>query len=423
MKKFLFLVVSVTLVISCTGINRYMSKKNGLLEGKAKTKNIIFMIVDGMGLEHVKAARIFNGQKPFNFEHFSCSTKVTTCSYDGADTHGQCVANTNNVTDSAAAATAMATGFKVINGAVSLEAKHGQAELKTILEMAKAQEKSTGVVATKLFTDATPAAFISHADYRDQTEEILKDIFDQTKPTVIFGADNDLHRAHAEASGLYRMVNNASDLKRIALSLEKGPACQACPHIYGGFGQYEMPGYKKKAGLPLEVLDHQFAKHDVPHLSEMTDAALKILNKNDKGFFLMVESSMPDMISHYNTQMDGDNGSPSAVLALVKEMMEVEKTVKVIENFVKKNPNTLLVVTADHETGGLMVEEDKTACLGQKHCVPEVKWTSKKYLPTDESPSRHTNADVPLYALGQGSKRFCQERINNIDIPRLARAE
>jgi alkaline phosphatase len=161
----------------------------------------------------------------------------------------------------------------------------------------------------------------------------------------------------------------------------------------------------------------------VPTLSEMTDAALKILSKNENGFFLMVESSMPDMIGHYNKKIDSTPGSPSAIATLVSEMMEVETTAKVLEKFVKDNPDTLLVLTADHETGGLVVEEDKSACLGQERCIPSVRWTS---LPYDDKPftaARHSGVDVPLYAIGHGAERFCRaQKINNTDIRNLALA-
>lgn len=377
------------------------------------------MIVDGMGFEHIKAARIYNGQKPLSYESFPCHSKVTTCSIDGADSEGRCLAQTSDVTDSAAAATAMAAGVKVKNGVISQEAQN---EAQTILEMAKNQGKSTGVIATKLFTDATPAAFISHVDGRAETEEILRDIFHESKPTVILGADNEEHRAFAEKSDLYRMVHTDADLKALADELSKKPCSgRACPRIYGGFGQWDMiPGtYANKSGLILEInSNEEFSKRQIPHLSQMTDAALKILSQNDQGFFLMVESSMPDMISHYNAQIE--EAGTKAISVLIPEMLEVEKTAQVIESFIKNHPDTLLVLTADHETGGLVVESNKTHCLGQKKCVPRVKWTSAKYEDTKESPVRHTAADVPLYALGQGSERFCQEKINNIDIPNIA---
>lgn len=415
MRKILFLAASILLVISCTGI-KHMHR--GLKEGVA-AKNTIFMIVDGMGFEHIKAARIYNGQKPFSFEKFPCKSKVTTCSVHGADENGQCLSETHDVTDSAAGATAMAAGVKVKNGAISQSKNY---ELKTILEILKEEGKSTGVIATKLFTDATPAAFISHADGRTATEEILKDIFENSKPTLILGADNKLHKTYAEKSGAYRMVSKASELKSLAKELSLKPCSgESCPQVYGGFGQWDMiPGvYANKSGLILEINSgKEFSTLGIPHLSEMTDAALKILSQNDKGFFLMVESSMPDMISHYNAQIEATG--TKAISVLIPEMLEVEKTAQVIEAFIKNHPDTLLVLTADHETGGLVVKSDETKCLGQKKCVPKVMWTSEKYEPTIESAARHTAADVPLYAIGKGFERYCQEKINNIHIPNLA---
>src|SRR5690606_2700026 len=125
----------------------------------------------GMGFEHVKVARIANGLQPLRYEQFPCQTKVSTCSLDGSDNEGQCIAASGHITDSAAAATAIATGIKVKNNALSKHPEQ-EGELETILEMFKKAGKSTGVVATKLFTDATPAAFISHVDHRSMTEQI-----------------------------------------------------------------------------------------------------------------------------------------------------------------------------------------------------------------------------------------------------------
>ncbi len=412
---------------SCTSIQT-PRKIGALTKAPSTPKNIVLMIVDGMGLEHVKAARIYNGQKALRYENFTCSTRVTTCAADGADSTGHCMENSDHVTDSAAAATAMATGVKVPNGVVSKNVIRQQTDIETILEISKRQGKSTGVVATKLFTDATPAAFVAHADGRDMTEEILQDMFQGALPNLVFGSDTLLHRSAAQASpAKYRFVHNAQDLKSLASQIDDGKNCSGddCPYIYGGFGQYDLipEVFPIKSGLPLEITPaDKFTEFGVPHLSEMTDAALKILKKNDTGFFLMVESSMPDMISHHNTHIDENKNSPSAIAVLVREMLEVENTVKVLQAFVEAHPDTLVILTADHETGGLVIEENKTACLGKENCLPSVRWTSAKYEPTKESLSRHTGADVPLYAIGAGAERFCQAKINNIDIKNLALA-
>lgn len=408
---------------SCSSI---MVSKLDKAKSPTTAKNVIFMIVDGMGFEHVKAARIYNGNQPLEFQSFACQSSVTTCSIAGADQEGHCVDGTEDVTDSAASATAMATGLKVGNGVISRGLPVQAKDVETILEHAKQRNQSTGIIATKLFTDATPAAFVSHADDRDLTEEILQDIFQDSRPNLIFGADTALHRSYAKKSkSKYTMVHNSADMAKLAQEIEQGPSCSgtSCPMVYGGFGQHSMiPGvYDHKSGLPLEITPtEKFAELGVPHLSQMTDSALKILSKNDKGFFLMVESSMPDMISHYNQQIDANPQSPKAIEVLIREMLEVQNTIKVIESFVAANPDTLVILTADHETGGLVIENDKTACLGKQSCVPTVRWTSKKYDDKASSPVEHTKANVPLYATGKGADKFCREKINNTDIPKIA---
>lgn len=426
-KAVLLLSAGMLLLASCTSVTTLKRGEVSLANGSAK--NIVFMIVDGMGFEHVKAARIYNGMKPFDFEKFTCQTKVTTCSFAGADPKGHCLLDSDDVTDSAAAATAIATGRKVANGVISRNIPKNSEDIETILERMKRENKSTGIVATKLFTDATPAAFVSHANDRDLTEEILRDMFQESRPNLILGADTVLHRQFAKASPVsYTMVHTVNDLDSLVRQISDGKACAGvtCPYIYGGFGQYDMiPGvYDNKAGIPVEITPAaKFEELKVPHLSQMTDAALKILSKNDQGFFLMVESSMPDMISHYHSQIDENVHAPKAIEVLIREMLEVDNTIKVIESFVASHPDTLVVLTADHETGGLMIEPDRTACLGKENCVPQVKWTSQKYEPTKESPARHTNADVPLYAKGMGAERFCVDKLNNTDIARIALAQ
>lgn len=426
---FALILASSLILFSCTSTFRLLRAQEPSL-GFSMPKNVILMIVDGMGLEYIKAARIYNGQKPFSFEHFECQSLVKTCSFLGADENGRCLNNTRNITDSAAGATAMATGVKVLNGVISRSIPGDRADIETILEIAKKMHKSTGIVATKLFTDATPAAFVSHANKRSHTEKILRDIFFKTTPNVILGADTKLHRDFSiKSTANYQYVHKSQDLELLSDKIFKGASCkgQDCPHIYGGFGQYEnIPGrIDKEAGLPFEITpETTFSQFGFPHLSFMTSAALKILSKNERGFFLMVESSNPDTIGHQNEQIDDHELMPSAIEVLVKEMLEVEKTIKVIESFLASNPDTLLILTADHETGGLVVEEDKTACLGQNQCLPHVRWTSEKYEPgVKDSHARHTGVRVPLYATGKKAEYFCKEIIENTDIPRLILAD
>jgi len=426
MQKILVFLLALSYLTSCTSVQQATRSNLGSAKSTAP-KNIIFMIVDGMGFEYVKAARIYNGQKALSYENFPCKTRVATCAYEGSNLGKDCVATSNHITDSAAAATALATGVKVNNGVVSRAIPGNNTNIQTILELAKSHNKSTGIISTKLFTDATPAAFAGHADKRKHTEEILRSIFEGSTPHVIFGADTPMHRKYAHKSKIsYEFVSHVDELNKLADKIAQGSNCEGsrCAHIYGGFGQQAMiPGaFHKEDGLLLEIASQEeFDKHGVPHLNQMTDAALKILHKNSNGFFLMVESSMPDMIGHKNQQFDESDVTPSAIAVLVREMMEVENTINILQDFVTKNPDTLLILTADHETGGLIVEDEKTDCLGEPNCLASVRWTSQKYEPENkDSLARHTGVDVPLYAVGTGSERFCHERINNIDIKNLA---
>lgn len=193
-----------------------------------------------------------------------------------------------------------------------------------------------------------------------------------------------------------------------------------CPHIFGAFGSHDMiPGYFKFSvgNLPLEISGRYFEKKGVPHLSDMTYAALRLLSQNEKGFFLMSESALPDMIGHKNRHMNNTKSSPSAIHALVLELMELERTVEVVLDFMKGRKDTLLVITADHETGGLEVLADKTLCLGQIGCVPTVKWHSSYYANSDYA--KHTGANVPVFAAGKQAERFGKP-MNNIDFAEKA---
>ena len=146
----------------------------------AGPKNVIFLIGDGMGPEQVKAANYYNGGS-LSFELFPYQGLVTT------------YAANSSVTDSAAAGTALATGYKVNNGVIS-QARPANAdypvygsEMETLLEYYKAEGKSTGLVTTTYMIHATPAAFGAHESSRDNTSGIAADYLNQTRPNVLFG--------------------------------------------------------------------------------------------------------------------------------------------------------------------------------------------------------------------------------------------
>lgn len=352
-----------------------------------KPKNIVFVIVDGMGPEQVKAGRIFAGNKRLSFEKFPYQSTVTTHNIDG------------QVTDSAAAATAMATGQKVKNRVVSPG--------KTLLEYFKDQGKSTGIVTNTLLTDATPAGFAAHAQFRSDTRDILKSYLEQTQPNLIAGADEPEYLKQVKASTAnYKIVQSNTELKQLQSDIKSG---QKADHVYAGFGMHALiPGeFDRKTAMPLAITSEAFfLGQDIPEISETATAALDILSQNNKGFFLMVESGLVDWIGHKNKEMS------KPIEALSYEMAETNRVVQNISTWAKSHPDTLVIVTADHETGGLLIDEKKTLCLGQEGCFANGKWTSGFYPASGEKFSMHTGVKVGVYAMGPGAEAFSKPMDN-----------
>ena len=323
----------------------------------ARPQNVVLMIGDGMGFEHVKAAGMYaNGEEgSFVFETFPYRTAMTTHSADEA------------ITDSAASGTAMATGKKVNNGVISVAIPGDGRELKTMLEHFKDYGKSLGLVTTVPITHATPAAFGAHEQSRGNSNEIARDYLNQTRPNVLFGGGkNGLTAKLAKQAG-YMVVENVDELKK--LDTEK-----AC-YVSGQFAS-EIPYESEGVGM-------------LPHLAQMVEVAIKILDNDPDGFFVMIEGGKIDWAGHKN-DLERNVG----------ETIEFARSVKVVYDWAKERGDTLIVVTSDHETGGLKVLENNG-----KGKLPKVSWSSRG----------HTAAKVPVYAWGLGAERF-QGKMDNTDI-------
>ncbi len=312
-------------------------------------RNVILFIGDGMGPEQVRAGGMYLNGEPGTlfFESFPHRSEVTTASAD------------NKVTDSAAAATAMATGRKVANGVLSLAKPGDGSPLETILERAAAQGKRTGLVTTTHVTHATPAGFGAHQSSRDMYDEIAWDYITRSKPQVLLGGGGyGLCKAAAIFAG-YPVVTTRKEL------LEIDP--ESLDRLWGLFGHSHLPYELDGLGT-------------APHLSEMTRVALAILDDDPDGFFLMVEGGRIDHACHSND-----------IARAVREVVEFAKAVEVAYEWAKDRDDTLILVTADHETGGLKVKKNLGA--GKN---PEVSWSTKD----------HTDTNVLLYAWGKGSERI-----------------
>jgi alkaline phosphatase len=305
--------------------------------------NIIVVIGDGMGFEHVRAASLLH-------DGSGGGLSVHDLPYTGAvETASASVF----VTDSAAASTAIATGEKVFNGVISV-ARPGDGEpLATVLEYHMARGKAAGLVTTSSITHATPAAFAAHTKNRGNVDEIAVDYFTETRPEVLLGGGGaGVSRGLAENNG-YTVVTTAAELEALSVN---GPE-----HISGQFGDGHMP----------YVVD---GRGDLPGLLAMTQRAVDALSTDPDGFFLMVEAGRIDHASH-------DNELERAV----HETIEMADTVAWLHEWARTTGDTLLVVTSDHETGGLAVQTPGGA--GE---LPEVTWST----------TRHTGANVPIYASG-----------------------
>ena len=321
-------------------------------------KNVIFCIGDGMGFEAVKAAGYYayGETGTLSFEAFPHRAEMAT------------YAANSPMTDSAAAATAMATGYKVNNGVISMEFPGSGTPLKTLLEIFKAQNKWTGLVSTTYITHATPAAFAAHNPERNNLADIAHDYLHLTRPNVLLGGGgNGLTEKDAEAAG-YTVVTDREGLLNLDTDTEN------C--VSGQFGDTNIP----------YIFD---GSDDLPQLSEMVSVALDILCGAQDGFFLLVEGGRIDHAGHSND-----------IERNILETIEFSKTVQTIFDGVAGRDDTLILVTADHETGGLKVHKNNG-----KGQVPDISWST----------GGHTVSNVPLYGWGRNAERV-RGIMNNTDL-------
>ncbi len=348
--------VSVLMVVVVIGLS---------VVAQAEPKNVIFFIGDGMGPEQVKGGNYYLGGS-LSFELFFYKGELTTYSANAS------------ITDSAAAGTALATGYKVNNGVISVARPENDdyaynEEMQTLLEYFKDQDKSTGLVTTTYVAHATPAAFGAHEKDRNNYPQIANDYLTQTRPNVLFGGSSYISGADGAD---YTEVFTFDEMD--ALDTENYVPGSSTFFFSGQFGS----GY-----MPYEF-DGDYSV--LPHLSEMTATALAILDNDTDGFFLMVEGGRIDHASHDND-----------IVRTVHEAIEFGNAVQAALDWAAVNDptysDTLILVTADHETGGLTVTGDNGA--GN---YPSVSWGN----------TGHTAANVPVYAIGVNAELIGGEMDN-----------
>lgn len=338
-RYFSFILVIASL-LSCSSTRKLSNSHS------REIKNVVLLIGDGMGLADVYAAMTVAGA-PLNIER--CTNYGYSKTYS-ADKY---------ITDSAAGGTALACGTKTNNGSIGV-GPDGQ-PVRSILEIAEANGLATGLVSTSSITHATPASFIAHQSSRGSYEAIAADFLKTDIDLFIGGGIN--HFAHRK-DGLnlldslkkrgYEIDTTLNDvLKSTATKIAGLTAKEHNPYRLEGRGDM----------LPLSA-----------------EKALNVLSKNRKGFFLMIEGSEIDWAGHANL---GD--------MLIDETLDFDKTVGKVLDFAVKDGHTLVIITADHETGGVTITGGDI----------KAKKAQLSFALKD-----HTAVMVPVYAYGPGSESF-----------------
>ena len=328
MKKILPLAVVSTLALgSVIGMNQDNTEAQAKESKNGKAKNVIFMIGDGMGVPYTTGLRYMNDNpdtvemEKTAFDPYLVGLQ-TTYPEDEKE----------NVTDSAAAATAMSGGVKTYNNAIAVD--NDKSNVKTVLEQAKENGMSTGIVATSEITHATPASYGAHEESRKSEDAIANDYYDEMingkhKIDVMLGGGTDFFErddrnvAEQFKKDGYSYVKSADELKK-----------DDNDQILGLFAESGMD----------KMIDRDEKQ---PSLADMTTAALDRLKGNKDGFFLMVEGSHIDWAGHDND-----------VVGAMSEMRDFEQAFEKVRDFAKENGETLVIVTADHSTGGISIGSD-----------------------------------------------------------------
>ena len=313
-------------------------------------KNVIYLIGDGMGVNHLEKTKNELGIE-LTMDTFEIEGRSMTRSAS------------NLVTDSAAGGTALACGVRTMNGALGVymyDLLHVESQPKNIRELCAENGMMTGVVTTDKTSGATPSAFTVHTSSRNNTKDIDTQQMN-LDIDLLWGATSDyVTKEECEANG-FTFVKTYSEM----MALEEGGR---------SFAQFDNSTWT----------DEQYDA-ETPTLSQMTEKAIDLLDDTDEGFFLMVEGAHIDKHSHSN---DSE--------AMTESLKEFDEAVAIALEYAMADGETLVVVTADHETGAIIVNDDGT------------------YSFTSGS---HSSADVPV--LVYGSTTFIEngEKVNNIQIP------
>ncbi len=315
-----------------------LSKKN-----KVPT-NIILMIADGAGLSQITAS-MYKNQNKSNLENFKVIGLQKTHSENSL------------ITDSAASGTAMACGIKTVNGAIGVDSKNRS--YQSILKICEKKGYNSGMIVTSSIVHATPASFYANVISRADYQEIAYQLSESQVDFFIGGGE--------------KHFTKRNDKKNLITEMKDW-------EFVNGLNQFDSStsmkvGYFISYDEPPSLIEGR-----KPRLDIGLNSMLKKLNSLNEPFFLLVEGSQVDWGGHDND-----------LEYITSEYIEFDRAIGVALKFVNENPNTLLVVTADHETGGLGITSKNVEKLNSK-----VRFSTKG----------HTASMVPVFSKGVGSKEF-----------------
>lgn len=360
-------------------------------------RNVIYIQGDGMGIAHREFIRLALAGKTgeLKMNQLPVAGLVHTSSLDPDEA----------VTDSAAAATAFATGVKSYNGAIGVDI-NGRS-VTTVLELAKKAGKATGLVTTSQVTDATPAAFASHVPDRSDQSEIARQYLERTKPDVILGGGEDFWFPAGDP-GAYpdnppkdpaeqskgtkgNLVARAQELGYDYVTTAAELKASRSKKLLGLFANEEMFEHRNEG---------QGGSYDpVVTLPAMAKKALDVLDDDRDGFFVMIEEEGIDEMAHHNNAH-----------LLLTAGAALDATVAVALDFQRRHPDTLILVTGDHETGGLAIENvDSADESGDGESTEDGPFTIKGTdidFYVDWTSESHTGGDTPVTAGGPGASRL-----------------
>lgn len=313
--------------------------------------NVILMIGDGMGITQITAGLYSNNNK-LNLERFPVVGLHKPYSSD------------NLITDSAAGATAFSSGEKTYNGAIGV--RPDTSALYTILEEAEANDLATGMVSTSTIVHATPASFIAHVSQRRFYDDIAEDFLDTEIDLFIGGGKKYFDR------------RNKDDRDLLDELRDKG-------YFVSSYFEQELADisvdYTRNLAYFTSDSDPLTALQGRDYLQSASELACDFLQRhnNNQGFFLMIEGAQIDWGGHANNSE-----------YIITEMLDFDRSIGAVLDFAAKDGNTLVIVTADHETGGYAINPG----------------SSMDTIVGEFTTDYHTGTMVPVFAYGPGSKLF-----------------